>query len=49
MDGLLWKTEYKKDPVAYGIFKLIIGCTVEDDKVSSDDLTEKIEAWEDLV
>jgi len=38
MDGLLWKTEYKKDPVAFGIYKLIIGCTIEDEKVSSDDL-----------
>lgn len=48
-DGLQWKTEYKKAPVAFGIFKLIIGCTVEDDKVSSDDLVEKIEAFEELV
>jgi len=38
MDGLYWKTEYKKEPVAFGIFKLIIGVTVEDDKVSVDAL-----------
>jgi len=38
LDGLLWKTEYKKDPVAFGIYKLIIGCTIEDEKVSADDL-----------
>jgi elongation factor 1-beta len=25
IDGLEWKTEYKKEPVAYGIFKLVIG------------------------
>lgn len=49
MDGLLWKTQYRKDPVAYGIFKLIIGATVEDEKVSTDELQEKIEALEDLV
>merc|ERR1712118_305999 len=24
-DGLFWKTEYKKEPVAFTIFKLIIG------------------------
>ena len=36
MDGLVWKTEYKKEPVAYGIFKLIMGAVVEDDKVSTD-------------
>lgn len=49
MDGLLWKTEYKKEPIAYGVFKLVIGCVIEDDKVSTDDLQEKIEAFEDLV
>ena len=49
MDGLYWKTEYKKEPVAFGIFKLIIGVTVEDDKVSVDALQEKIEALEDMV
>ena len=36
MDGLMWKTEWKKEPVAYGIFKIVIGATVEDDKVSTD-------------
>lgn len=48
-DGLFWKTQYKKEPIAYGIFKLLIGATVEDDKVSVDDLQEKIEALEDHV
>jgi len=38
MDGLLWKTEYKKEPIAFGVFKLLIGATVEDEKVSTDDL-----------
>ena len=36
MDGLMWKPEWKKEPVAYGIFKIVIGATVEDDKVSTD-------------
>lgn len=49
MDGLLWKQEYRKDPVAFGIFKLIIGATVEDDKVSTDDIQELIEAMDDMV
>merc|ERR1712088_561735 len=48
MDGLLWGSSAKK-PLAYGIFKLSITCVVEDDKVGSDDLTEKIEAFEDEV
>lgn len=29
-DGLFWKTEYKKEPVAFGIFKLIVGFSLED-------------------
>lgn len=49
MDGLYWKTEYKKEPVAFGIFKLVIGVTVEDEKVSVDGLQEKIEEFEDMV
>jgi glutathione S-transferase/translation elongation factor EF-1beta len=49
MDGLFWKTEYKKEPIAYGVFKIIIGCVVEDDKVSTDLLQEAIEAFEDEV
>ena len=49
MAGLYWKTQYKKEPVAFGIFKLIIGVTVEDEKVSVDGLQEKIEEFEDMV
>ena len=36
-------------PLAFGIKKLTIMCTVEDDKVSVEELTEKIEANEDYV
>ena len=49
MPGLFWKTEHKIIPVAYGINKLLIGCVVEDDKVNSEDIVEKILAWEDEV
>jgi len=49
MDGLYWKTEYKKEPIAYGVFKIIIGATIEDDKVSTDEVAELIEALEDHV
>ena len=49
MDGLFWKTEYKKEPIAYGVNKIVIGCVVEDAKVSTDDLQEAIEAFEDEV
>jgi len=49
MDGLFWKTEYKKEPIAYGVHKLVVGCVIEDLKVSSDDLTERIEAFDEEV
>lgn len=48
MDGLLWGAS-KLVPVGYGINKLQIMCVIEDDKVSTEELTEKIEAFEDFV
>lgn len=49
-DGLLWKTEYKLEPVAFGVKKLIIGMTIEDEKVSVDeDIIALLESWEDDV
>jgi len=48
MDGLLWGAS-KLVPLAYGIKKLQISCVVEDDKVSVDDLEEKICAFEDYI
>jgi elongation factor 1-beta len=49
MDGLVWKTEYKKEPIAYGVFKLVIGAVVEDLKVSTDDVQDKMIEFEDDV
>ena len=50
MDGLLWKTEYRKEPIAYGLFKLIIGFVIEDEKVSVDeDIINMLQEWEDAV
>jgi translation elongation factor EF-1beta len=48
MDGLLWGVS-KLVPVGYGIKKLQIATVVEDDKVSIDDLVEKIQEFEDFV
>jgi len=48
MDGLLWGAS-KLVPLAYGIKKLQIMCVIEDDKVSVDELQEKITDFEDLV
>lgn len=41
-DGLLWGS-HKYVPVGYGIKKLQINAVVEDEKVSIDDLQEKLE------
>lgn len=49
MDGLFWKTEYKKAPIAFGVCKLVVGCVIEDLKVSADDLQEAIEAFDEEV
>ncbi|XP_042205219.1 probable elongation factor 1-delta isoform X2 [Homarus americanus] len=48
MDGLVWGAA-KLVPLAYGIQKLSILCTVEDEKVSIDDLSEKIQEIENYV
>jgi len=48
MDGLVWGTS-KLVPVAYKIKKLQIQCVIEDEKVSTDLLEEKICAFEDYV
>ncbi|CAG9855256.1 unnamed protein product, partial [Phyllotreta striolata] len=47
-DGLLWGAS-KLVPLAYGIHKLQISCVVEDDKISIDWLTEKLEELDDYV
>ncbi|KAI9506116.1 EF-1 guanine nucleotide exchange domain-containing protein, partial [Coemansia spiralis] len=49
MDGLTWAQKGVIVPIAYGINKLQLNATVEDEKVSTDDLTEKIEEFEDHV
>ena len=49
MDGLTWKTEFKLEPVAFGVKKLCIGAVIEDEKVSADGVSEEIEKFEDFV
>jgi elongation factor 1-beta len=48
-EGCDWKQDCKKEPVAFGVFKLIVGCVIEDDKVSTDDIEEQITAMDDMV
>jgi len=47
-DGLVWGAS-KLVPLAYGIKKLQISCVVEDDKIGTDYLEEKITEFEDHV
>lgn len=47
MEGLQWKEEYKLADVAFGVKKIILGMVVEDEICSVDDITEKLESWED--
>jgi elongation factor 1-beta len=48
MDGLVWGAS-KLVPVGFGIRKLQINLVVEDEKVSLDELQEKIAEYEDHV
>jgi len=48
MDGLEWKSSEIK-PIAFGINKLTLLCHIVDDKVSVDDLQDKIAEFEDEV
>jgi elongation factor 1-beta len=48
-EGLTWGASFKLEPVAYGIKKLVLTCTIVDSLVVLDDITENIEAMEDYV
>jgi len=48
MDGLVWGAN-KLVPIGYGIKKLQVMCTVEDEKVSIEELGEKMEEFEDFI
>ena len=48
-DGLRWGETFKIEPLAFGVCKLVMTCSIIDSKVLQDDITEKIEAFEDFV
>lgn len=48
MPGLTWGGQFKKSPVAYGIFKLVISAVCEDEKTSIQDIEDTIESWEEV-
>jgi len=47
MDGLKWG-EAKFEDIAFGIQKIVIGSVIVDDLVSTDDLVEQIEEFDDV-
>lgn len=48
-EGLSWGESYKLEPVAYGIMKLVMTCSIVDALVLLDDVTENIEALDTWV
>jgi len=48
-EGLSWGESFKLEPVAYGIMKLVMTCTIVDSLVLMDDITDSIEAIEEYV
>lgn len=48
-EGLSWGETFKLEPVAFGIKKLVMTCTIVDSLVVLDDITENIEALEQWV
>lgn len=46
---MVWNKQPKKLEVAYGFQKLQVGCVIQDDKVLTNDIFDKITAWEDDV
>ena len=50
MDGLVWQDEHKILPIGFGMNKLQLTMIIEDEKVSADEVLEKIQDdWEDNV
>lgn len=49
LEGLVWRTDYKIEDHVYGMKKLVVGCTIEDDLVATEDFIEKIEEWDEIV
>lgn len=49
MDGLSWGETFRVEEIGYGIRKLVVQCVVEDEKVSLDELEERMLAFEDVI
>jgi translation elongation factor EF-1beta len=49
MPGLVWAEGCNVVPVAFGVKKLVISCIIDDDKVGLNDITDELEAMEELI
>merc|ERR1711967_21889 len=49
IEGLTWGEKYELKPVAFGVKKLVMTCTIVDSMVVMDDITDHIEGLEDHV
>lgn len=49
MEGLVWMDSHEIVPIAFGMKKLQMSCVIVDDLVGTDDIFDKITAWEDDV
>ena len=47
--GLTWGQNHKLGPIAFGIMKLVMTCTIVGDEVLMEDVTDAIEKLEDYV
>lgn len=48
-EGLTWGANFKLEPVAFGIKKLVLTASIVDSLVLMDDITDNIEAMEEYV
>jgi elongation factor 1-beta len=49
IEGLKWGEKFELQPVAFGIMKLVMTCSIVDSIVLMDDVTEHIESFEEFV
>ena len=47
-DGLTWGINHQKEPLAFGLYKLIMVCTVFDEVCKVDEIEEELEALEEV-
>lgn len=49
IEGLVWFRNFNLVPIAYGMKMLQIGMIIEDDKIKTEDVFERILEWDEVV